>query len=267
MPKNVLVVGMPRSGTSLVSGIFANKGYYVADGDGEELRPPDADNPVGYWEAESLVRRNVEVLRAAGFPHDNTWLYPPIDAAAIDRIGRLQPFSDHADFARRYAAHAPWLWKDPRLCYTLAYWGRLVDQENTGVVLTTRDVHSIYLSFVRLRWREGGDAAMADVRARVASHVDAARTALAQLDIPFVEIAYADFASRPEELAAELSDFAGLDLGVDDLLFERRFDHSTPGGRLRTALGHRWSSLPEGVRRAVRTILPGSVKAKLRGPR
>ena len=29
MPKNVIVVGMPRSGTSIATAIFSRKGYYI----------------------------------------------------------------------------------------------------------------------------------------------------------------------------------------------------------------------------------------------
>jgi hypothetical protein len=75
MPKNVIVVGMPRSGTSLTASIFSRKGYYVSGNEARELQAGDGHNPFGYCEAKGLIERNVELFSAAGYPHDNTWKF------------------------------------------------------------------------------------------------------------------------------------------------------------------------------------------------
>ena len=39
--KNTIVIGMPRSGTSMTAAIFARQGYFLAEDTDEELRPGD----------------------------------------------------------------------------------------------------------------------------------------------------------------------------------------------------------------------------------
>ena len=74
MPKNVLVVGMARSGTSLTASIFVKKGYFVAEDPENQLQAAGPHNPGGYWELEDVKEANVEVLKAVGFQHHNTWV-------------------------------------------------------------------------------------------------------------------------------------------------------------------------------------------------
>ena len=55
MPKNVIIVGMARSGTSLTASIFAKKGYFVADDPDKQLQAGNRHNPGGFWELDDLV--------------------------------------------------------------------------------------------------------------------------------------------------------------------------------------------------------------------
>ena len=59
MPKNALVIGMPRSGTSLTANVLAGKGYYVGTSRLSSLQHGDNHNPFGYFEADDVVERNV----------------------------------------------------------------------------------------------------------------------------------------------------------------------------------------------------------------
>ena len=47
MPKNVIIVGMARSGTSLTASMFAKQGYFVADDPDSELEGPNKFNQIG----------------------------------------------------------------------------------------------------------------------------------------------------------------------------------------------------------------------------
>ncbi len=263
MAKNVLVVGMPRSGTSMTAGIFARAGYFVTDEPDVDLRPGDPGNPDGYWEAEGLIERNVEVFRAAGYAGHNTWLFDPIEAAAQERIHGLEPVAGHADFVERFQRNRPWIWKDPRLCYTLGYWWKLLDPEQTCVVLTSRDPEAIYRSFLRLGWREASDEARADVFARVEDHMAAAREAIRRYGIPHEVIVYEEVADDAARIARAISELCGTDIGADDLGFDRRFDHSGARGRLTAAAESAAMLLPAGVRSVVKRLVPSSVISAL----
>jgi len=259
VPRNVIVVGVPRSGTSMVAGVFANQGYFVAEDPSDQLRTPDHHNPGGYWEAEDLIERNVEVFAAAGFPFHNTWLFDPIASEAADRIPTLSPLPEHAGLVSAYSRHAPWLWKDPRLCYTLSYWWPLMDADTTRVIVIKRDPESTYRSFIRLGWREPSQASRLEVLARIEDHMRAAESALKELEIPHEVVAYEDFGSRPAEVASRLSALLALELTADDLHFESRFDRSRVRGRVIGPLERALEGLPSGVRAAAKRYVPERV--------
>lgn len=174
MPKNVLIVGMPRSGTSMTASIFASNGYFVAEDSKNELRPGDEYNPSGYWEAEDLIKCNAEIFNAAGFHHDNTWLYNSIDDEQAASILTLEPLPEHEHLVDKFNKQGPWLWKDPRLCYTLGYWWPLLNHETTSVLLLKREPKEIYNSFIRLKWRSTSQQDKKDVILRIQKHMDAA---------------------------------------------------------------------------------------------
>lgn len=178
---------------------------------------------------------------------------------AAQRLANLTPAPEDRTFLQQYEANAPWVWKDPRLCYTLGYWGRMLDPATTRVVLTLRDPQAIYLSFVRLGWRGETPADRADVMARIAGHWAAARDAILTHEIPCLEVRYEDFASDPDGVARALARFCELDLGPNDLGFNRKFDHSGPRGRLAVRVDRVITAMPQGARTLLKKLTPGAI--------
>src|SRR5687768_18097338 len=85
----VAVVGMHRSGTSMVAKLLQQAGLNL--GDETNLMPPAEENPEGFYEHLEFVRLNDEVLNAAGAG----WDCPP--AAGFDwDDGALDPFRARA---------------------------------------------------------------------------------------------------------------------------------------------------------------------------
>ena len=235
--RNVIVVGTPRSGTSMAAYVFARQGYFAAQ-DESELRPGDRHNPSGYWEAERLIEANVDIFAAVGYPHHNTWLYEPLPEAAARHIADLTPTQEHRDLLESYETRRPWLWKDPRLCYTLAYWWKLIRPGSTSVLLIRRNPEHVFQSFVRMSWRNNTPAERDETIARLQAHLAAAERTLRELDIPHVAVKYEDFHDAPDRVARELGATFGLDLRGSDLGFEARRDHNHDRvrGRLSTRI-------------------------------
>jgi hypothetical protein len=71
----IIVSGLPRSGTSLMMQMLQAGGMPLLTND---LRPPDADNPNGYWEYEPVKR----------LPQDNSWL-PKAEGKAVKVVSAL----------------------------------------------------------------------------------------------------------------------------------------------------------------------------------
>jgi hypothetical protein len=129
----VLVVGADRSGTSTIARLVALHGMRVPPE--HDLVAPRAENPRGVWESASLAEFNVRVLHAVG--SDDR--FPVALERGWQRDGRLEPLRPEArrTFAGAFPA-SPWVWKDPLLCLTLAFWLDLLD-ERPALVLVTRN--------------------------------------------------------------------------------------------------------------------------------
>jgi hypothetical protein len=247
---------MPRSGTSFTASIFARQGYFAAEEGTNELRSGDEFNPGGYFESETVVEANVQILGRTGFPHHNTWLYESISekqATAIDKLDRLERDRRLVD---SFGSREPWIWKDPRLCYTLSYWWPLVDPEKTCVLVTRRDSADIWNSFVRLGWRQDTPENKSDVYRRIENHLATARASIKRYDIPHVEIPYEDYRRDPTEVARLLSETFGFAIEAHELGFRKAYDHSGLRGSIEQNLEKLAGVFPAQARSFAKKVLP-----------
>lgn len=117
MGRNVVVIGMHRSGTSAVTDAIRLLGCSI--GDTADFTSPRQWNPEGNWEHQRLIERNELVLEL----HGGTWFAPPRlpDGWARRRKARAMLPLLRSEFAAIYAREG-WVWKDPRACLTLPLW-------------------------------------------------------------------------------------------------------------------------------------------------
>jgi len=132
--RNVIILGMHRSGTSMVAGALASVGLYA--GESEELLADQQDNPHGFWERRDVVSLNDAILSAS----NASWFKPPETVPA-----------DSADFDDSIAnilASMPsgrsCLIKDPRLLVTWPLWKRAVD--DSVLLFVYRDPNAVAAS-------------------------------------------------------------------------------------------------------------------------
>lgn len=250
--RNAIVVGLPRSGTSLAAAIFARKNYRTPT----DLLPSNDANPFGYWEAESLNDHNAAVLAAAGFPFHNTWMFDRIQPEQARKIYELRPFPQHQRYWQEFEQHRPWVWKDPRFCYTLAYWWPMMNPETTAVLLVRRSSAAILRSFNRLDWSRPLAQGREDFYARIDDHVSAVMDAIRTLDIPYLQMDYDELLAAPERLAGQLSGFFGISVTAADLNVRRELNHNYLRGRFSGALRVTTRVLPAPAKRAIRRIVP-----------
>jgi hypothetical protein len=114
----IVVLGMHRSGTSVVTEILRALGSHA--GEHSELTPPDIFNPTGYWEHKEAVQLDVEILEALSA----NWT----DRIASADVSRLAPDQRAAYVARAKAVaqslegRGPFLLKDPRMSLLFPLW-------------------------------------------------------------------------------------------------------------------------------------------------
>ncbi|WP_288093190.1 glycosyltransferase [Thiomonas sp.] len=120
----LVILGMHRSGTSLVASIASHLGAQL----GDCLLPPQADNPDGFYEDVEVVSLNTELLQAIG-----------ADWHSVDELGGKFSASTDAMHAVRFTEgkikdllHSRlekfdfWAFKDPRTLRTFPVWARIL---------------------------------------------------------------------------------------------------------------------------------------------
>ena len=259
MPKNIIIVGPPRSGTSLTSGIFARQGYFA----GEQLRSGDDYNPFGYFEDEALVEANVKLFSEVDFNFHNTWMFAPIADSQIEAISKLPTKECDQQLVGACDGHVPWMWKDPRLCVTLSYWTKLIDWSTTGVVLTQRNPEDVYWSFRRKGWCPSGNARRDQTIERIEKHAATALATVQQYNVPHISIQYDEYHECPAEVAQRINEFADLELTPADLNFHSELDHSTGRGRLAGHARILLKMLPKQTLKKASTFLPKRIQTML----
>jgi len=259
MPKNVLIIGMPRSGTSMTTSIFVNKGFYIAENIEQEIRPGDEYNPNGYWEAKGLIQNNIEILNSTGFKPDNTWLYEEISEKQTSLIYKLTQNDEHIKFVETFNEHGPWVWKDPRLCYTLDYWWPLLNSKTTAVLLLKRSPHDIYQSFIRLKWRNNSVEDKNELYNRILNHIKAAEMTIIKYNIPHITINYSDYKKNPEETVRKINKLFNMDISKNDLGYVNKYNSSSFRGKINKISDVIGERLPVNLRTIIKSMVPSYI--------
>ncbi len=140
----IMVLGMHRSGTSLVAEMLHRVGVEM----GERLLPPAPDNPRGFFEDEEVVSLNDRILAEAG----GSWDRPP-SVERITRAGRSARIqADMAAYLVHRRGKVLWGFKDPRLALTFGVWLRAINVLCGGppkIIRVERDREAVIRSLER----------------------------------------------------------------------------------------------------------------------
>ncbi len=122
--KAIIVLGMHRSGTSVLTGCFGLLGVHL----GRNLMPAHLTNATGHWENHDMVMVHDLLLRELDCNWHLTgrlpkgWIETPAADRAMERLETLvtKHFSDIGEM--------PWAIKDPRMCRLMPLWHRLFEK-------------------------------------------------------------------------------------------------------------------------------------------
>jgi hypothetical protein len=141
----VIILGMHRSGTSIVGGLINKMGLNTG---GPLIRPAE-DNEKGFFERIDVVLQNDELMKRQNVHYAyNTHAYD----ASQGIKDALTLYNDHFFGEGRRGlkflndpANYPWMLKDPRLCITLRTWLPLLNFV-PAVLYTYRHPYDVALS-------------------------------------------------------------------------------------------------------------------------
>ena len=144
-PRNVVICGAPRSGTSMLAEIFTAAGYHA----GRDLIPGSRSNPHGFFEDIRVNRLNDDLMASLGpcrpggrLPRSLWWMEAfegPIVPGDDERCGELVP-------------PAAFVMKDPRFVYTGPGW--TASWNGALVIVIVRPVDDVTRSLTAMAVRE-----------------------------------------------------------------------------------------------------------------
>jgi hypothetical protein len=117
----VCIVGMHRSGTSLIAQILKQSGLYL--GSEDNLLGSNVGNPDGHFEHLGFIELNDAILKHLG----GSWEFPPEFQPGWENAASLEPLRSRArGLLQTFSGKFPWGWKDPRTSLLLPFWRSLI---------------------------------------------------------------------------------------------------------------------------------------------
>ncbi|MBK5260363.1 MAG: sulfotransferase [Thermoanaerobaculia bacterium] len=199
----IVVLGMHRSGTSVVTQVLSALGIYA--GLPDELTPPDMFNPTGFWEHKEVVEINREILATLGASWADTRTADVSRLSSEQREGYVQRARQVVD--RSLKGHGPFLLKDPSMALLFQLWRDVL--QNPICVIAWRDPMAVARSLLtRDKKPLLGSIAIWELYTR---------TLLRDTEgLPRLLVSYEELIAEPDRVARELH--AGLtSFGVEQL--------------------------------------------------
>ncbi len=231
--QNLVILTGGLNGSSVLAGLISQGAYWLGD--------ETAQVAYETFENQELVERNRDILAASGYGWDDPGdLPPPSIEAIIAAADEVDP-APYRALLERCEANQPWLWKDPRLCFTMHFWQRLHDFRSCKFIIMERELDQSWTGLVmRGKVRMPYDKFL-QIQANTS---EASRAFLAEHGIPYHRLTFEDLIVTPERALAGLNDFLDLELTLDDLtrvyrgqLYRRRWSRlDFAKGRLKLAI-------------------------------
>lgn len=119
----VFVIGMHRSGTSMVSRLLNMMGlYFGAEGSSTGA---NIENPKGFWERRDVRKLNDYILQSNGF--DWNFIHSFNSVEDFDEVTRIEFEKNARNLIFNLDAFRPWFLKEPRFCLTFPLWRKYLE--------------------------------------------------------------------------------------------------------------------------------------------
>lgn len=204
--KNVIVLTYGLSGSSVLTGLLVRGGYWPGE---KTYVKPDYDT----FENLKLIELNKKLFAAAQFHGNYENAYSNEALEAITRLRETQDPTPYRQLIAECNAHAPWVWKDPRLWLTIRFWAEFLDFDSIRFLVLTRTPLQSWISYNLRRQVQSYAYARRyceQIEASIAQFLDERR-------LSRLELLFDDLIMRPEPTIGRINDYLGTTLAVSDL--------------------------------------------------
>jgi hypothetical protein len=206
MKKNVIILTHGWTGSSVFTALFGLGGYWLGS---ETVQKVDYNT----FENSDLVALNTDLISklAVGLNHQQRFAFE--DVSRIEQASKTLDLQPYRDFVSRCSENGLWVWKDPRLTWTIRVWARVLDLEKTAFLILTRDEVQAWISSNTRRHVQSFRFTRQYNNGITSSNT----RFLEEMHLPFMRASFEDLLLEPQETIARLNDFFALELALDDL--------------------------------------------------
>ena len=215
----IVVLGMHRSGTSLVSGILSKMGVNM----GKKLLKASVENPKGYFEDIEFFNLNKKILEEAG----GSWNLPPNKEVLLKVMKKNEnKFEDIIN--RKNKNSTLWGWKDPRTILTIDGYINFLSPKKTKFIIVFRNPLTIAYSLEKKKKKK--------FRVEVIDGLELSNIYSHEL-VRFIKkyprynklfLAYESILKEKEESVKKISEFVGIEASNDIYSFiDNKLDRSS----------------------------------------
>ncbi len=209
MNKTIIVLGMHKSGTSLVAGTL----HYLGVNMGKELLGATWSNPKGHFENLKFKSENNRILAAAG----GTWDNPP---RRENILALKNQFSREIKNLINQESSELWGWKDPRTTLILDLY--LPYLKNSYFIICRRNQEDIIKSLQRRNHKTREDA-----QKLIKIYTEAINKFLSRnKNQRIINFQYAEIIADPERYLKNLITFLGIEPNKKQ--YQKAYEFITP---------------------------------------
>lgn len=207
MKTNLIILTHGWTGSSVFTGLISKAGYWFGD---DTLQKPDYNT----YENIELVELNNRMLKELSYEGDRE--HEIITDELIDALTRKADTIDltpYKEFVERCHEHKPWIWKDPRLAYTIHIWARFLPLKETSFIVLTRDIEQLWISCNLRRHIQSREF----TEKYNTGLTNSLKSFLTENQLEFLEFEFEDLQLTPEDTIEKLNKYLDVNLTMDDL--------------------------------------------------
>lgn len=204
--KNIIILTHGWTGSSVFSALFGRAGYWLGS---ETVRKIDYDT----FENVDLVKLNGAILdcMAPGIDHEHA--FDDAHVQSIERAAASHDLTPYRQFVERCSANGLWIWKDPRLTWTIRVWANVLDLDRTAFLILTRDDLQAWISANRRRHIQSRQFTRKYNDGITNSNI----RFLEERGLPWLKTSFEELLLQPEQTLVRLNDFFATQITMENL--------------------------------------------------
>ncbi len=206
MKKNLVILTHGWTGSSVFSALVERGGYWTGS---ETVKKVDYDT----HENADLVAMNRRMMKELGHGGNHEHEFMASSVEELLQRARDMDLSPYRDFVAKCDEHRPWVWKDPRLTWTIRVWGNVLSSSELAFLILTRDDMQAWISSNIRRHIQSMRFTKEYNHGITASNLRYVR----DRGLPYLQFAFEDLLLQPEATIESINEFLGLSLSMSDL--------------------------------------------------